>query len=732
MPAKKEKLDKKKRVKESGKQRILSDYIRDVSEISDVRAGIPLPLGTQQRGDGVNFAIFSRSAERVWLEFYDEPGDEKAARVIELDPSHNRTGDVWHVWVKGVRPSQLYAYRLDGPYEPENGLRFNKNKLILDPLATAITHAKDWDFGAARGYDSNSRRKDLSFSKSDDADAMPKCVYTHEHFHWKNDQPPRHSWSDTVIYETHVRGCTIHSSSGVEHPGTYRGLTEKIPYFKYLGITAIELMPVMEFNETENPRKNPDTGEPLKNYWGYDPVTFLAPKGSYGSSGSRGQQKLEFKEMVKTFHQAGIEVILDVVLNHTAEGNEFGPTLSFRGIENPIYYMLDENDRRYYKDYTGTGNTFNANHPVVRNLILDILRYWAMELHVDGFRFDLASVLGRDIHGNLLSNPPLLEQIAEDPILRDIKIIAEAWDAGGAYQVGSFSEKRWAEWNGRYRDDVRRFWRGDPGMMGAFASRICGSEDIYQHSGKGPESSINFVTCHDGFTLNDLVSYEKKHNEANGHENRDGSDSNYSANYGQEGPADDPEIEKIRIRQIKNFLLTLFISRGIPMLLGGDECRRTQQGNNNAYCQDNEISWYNWNLLEKNREIYRFAAGMIQFRREHEIFRREEFYSEQNVRWFNPVGSAPDWSDSSAKCLGMLVLEPDSANYYLIFNASEIEAKFNLPASSNNNPWRLTVDTSLPTPNDFHESGKEQELEDKETYTARPYSAVILLARNNS
>ena len=438
---------------------------------------------------------------------------------------------------------------------------------------------------------------------------MPKCVFAQEHFDWEDARPLKRPWSETVIYETHVRGSTIHPSSQVAAPGTYRGLAEKISYFQELGITAVELMPVFEFNERDVARIDPITGQHLTNYWGYLPVAFMAPKGTYCSRGGHGQQKLEFKEMVKAFHQAGIEVILDVVLNHTAEGNHLGPTLCFRGLDNAIYYMLEESDRRFYKDYTGTGNTLNANHPIVRDFILHVLRYWTLEMHVDGFRFDLASVLGRDVHGRLIADAPLLERIAEDPILRDVKLIAEAWDAGGAYQVGSFAERRWAEWNGRYRDDVRRFWRGDEGMVGLLASRICGSADLYQASGKGPESSINIVTCHDGFTLNDLVSYRHKHNEANGEDNRDGIDENYSENYGIEGQTDDPQIEATRKRQIKNLILTLFVSRGVPMLLGGDEFRRTQRGNNNAYCQDNEISWYDWTLGGKAPGHLSFCAG---------------------------------------------------------------------------------------------------------------------------
>ena len=444
-------------------ERPLHEYLAEVCECTDVRVGVPLPLGTYARGEGVNFAFFSRHASRVRLELFDHPDDATAARVIDLDPARNRTGDVWHVWVEGIRPGQLYAYRVDGPYQPKDGHRFNFNKLLLDPFATAISRLPTWEFGPARGYDPSGPDGDSVCSMVDNAGAMPKCVFTQEHFHWHEDRPPRHPWSKTIIYETHVRGFTIHPSAGVEHPGTYRGLTEKIPYFQDLGVTAVELMPVQEFNEHQVIGINPHTGQPLTNYWGYDPVVFCAPKASYSSAGGVGQQKLEFREMVQAFHAAGIEVFLDVVFNHTAEGNEQGPTLCFRGIDNAIFYMLAD-DKRSYRDYTGTGNTMNANHPVVRDHILTALRYWVVEMHVDGFRFDLASVLGRGRSGDILPNAPLLERIAEDPILREVKIIAEAWDAAGAYEVGSFSERRWAEWNGQYRDDVRRFWRGDDGL----------------------------------------------------------------------------------------------------------------------------------------------------------------------------------------------------------------------------------------------------------------------------
>ena len=633
-------------------ERPLHDYVVEVSERTEVRRGVPLPLGIHESEGGVNFALFSRHASRVRLELFDRPGDATPARVIDLDPARNRTGDVWHVWVEGICPGQLYAYRMDGPYQPREGHRFNFNKLLLDPFATAISPLPGSDLGPARGYDLSAPEQDLVCSKVDDAGAMPKCVFTHDHFDWHDDRPLRHPWSKTMIYEMHVRGFTIHPNSGVEHPGTYRGLMEKIPYLKELGVTAVELMPVYEFNECQVSGINPQTGKPLSDYWGYDPVAFFAPKASYSSAGGLGQQKLEFKEMVRALHDAGIEVILDVVFNHTAEGNELGPTLCFRGIDNAIFYML-ESDKRYYKNYTGTGNTFNANHPVVRDHILAALRYWMVEMHVDGFRFDLASVLGRDGNGKLLADAPLLERIAEDPILRDVKIIAEAWDAAGAYQVGSFSERRWAEWNGRYRDDVRRFWRGDDGMLGSFASRICGSADIYTNSGKGPESSINYVTCHDGFTLNDLVSYRYKHNEANGENNHDGTDANFSENYGAEGGTTDAGIETVRKGQIKNFLLTLLISRGVPMLLGGDEFRRTQGGNNNAYCQDNETSWHDWRFLEQHKEILRFTRGMIAFRRAHPILSKERFYTDAEIHWFGPHGGCAqlDRPENKSVCL---------------------------------------------------------------------------------
>ncbi|MBW8364677.1 MAG: glycogen debranching protein GlgX [Rhizobium sp.] len=712
----------------SDAERPLHDYAAEVSERTDIRRGMPLPLGAHESEGGVNFALFSRHASRVRLELFDRTHDAVPARALDLDPARNRTGDVWHVWVQGVRTGQLYAYRVDGPYRPWEGHRFNVNKLLLDPFATAITGHPHWDFGPARGYDPAAPEPDRTRSPLDDAGAMPKCVFIHEPFHWQDDLPPRHPWSKTVIYEMHIRGFTVHPSAGVAHPGTYRGLMEKIPYLKELGVTAVELMPVHEFNEWQLVVSNPQTGEPLRNYWGYDPVAFLAPKAAYSSAGGQGQQTLEFKEMVRALHQAGIEVILDVVFNHTAEGNELGPTLSFRGIDNAIFYMLTP-DLRHYRNYAGTGNTINANHPVVRDHILGALRHWVVEMHVDGFRFDLASILGRDGTGRLLASAPLLERIAEDPILRDVKLIAEAWDAADAYEVGSFSERRWAEWNGRYRDDVRRFWRGDDGMRGLFASRLCGSADIYAQSGKGPEASINFITCHDGFTLNDLVSYRAKHNAANGEDNRDGTDANFSDPCGSEGASTDPAIEAMRSRQTRNFLLTLLISRGVPMLLGGDEFRRTQGGNNNAWCQDNETSWVDWRLLERNGDLHRFVREMLAFRRAHPVLSRERFYTEAEIQWFGPDGNVPDWFDPSARQLACRIHEDAHDSLFLMFNAGSEHVDFRVPEAPDDWHWHRAVDTHRPAPEDIASPGTAPRLDALGAYRVAPRAGVILATR---
>ncbi len=557
------------------------------------------------------------------------------------------------------------------------------------------------------------------FQESNDGIVRPpKCVVTEEYFDWEGDRHLRRDLSETVIYEMHVRGFTQHESSGVQNPGTYLGVIEKIPYLKSLGVTAVELMPIHEF-----PIRNFDgTEDERPNYWGYDSMAFFAPHRGYASSDKPGAQVVEFKQMVKALHEAGIEVILDVVFNHTCEGNEHGPTLSFKGLENSVYYMTHEGE--HYKNFSGCGNSVNGNHPIVREMIFHCLRHWVHNYHIDGFRFDLASILSRDRNGDLVPNPPLIEAIAEDPMLADTKIIAEAWDAAGAFQVGQFGDFRWAEWNGPYRDDVRKFWKGNPGTLGAFATRISGSSDLYRHGGRSPFSSINFITSHDGFPLNDLVSYNEKHNMANGEDNRDGDNNNNSYNYGAEGLTDDKSINQTRLHQIKNMMTTLLISQGVPMLLSGDECRRTQGGNNNAYCQDNEISWFNWNLIEENADMLRFAKALIRFRRLQPTVRRRNYLTGQlngdgdfpDVSWFSPFGTAVDWhsQDLSLICLLSAPEAEDPTDpgrdVLILINASPDDKKFVVPPIAKSKKWHTFVDTEAASPKDVFEDFDGPEL----------------------
>lgn len=695
---------------------------------SVVQPGAPLPLGASEHVSGVNFALFSRHATRVTLLLFETPTDETPWRSVELEPMRHRTGDIWHVWIEGLGQGTIYGWRVDGPYQPAQGHRFNGHNLLLDPYAAALVGTDCWDFACACGLDAASEAGDRSLSKADNARWQAKCLVSDGVFDPKGGPRPRRSWAETVIYETHVRGFTVHPSAGVAHPGTYSGFIEKIPYLQALGVTAVELLPVQEFFENELVRDNPLTGERLRNYWGYSTVAFFAPKESYSSRREPGCQLTEFKTMVAALHRAGIEVILDIVFNHTAEGNETGPTLNFRGLDNSIYYLLEDNPR-FYKNYSGTGNTLNFNHPVVRDYILDCLRHWVIDMEVDGFRFDLASVLGRDEQGNLLPNPPLLERIAEDPVLGDVKLIAEAWDAGGAYQVGRFPGRRWSEWNGRFRDDVRRFWRGDAGMTGALASRLCGSADIYQYGGKEPLNSINFVTCHDGFTLNDLVSYREKHNLGNGERNADGDNTNYSGNYGVEGLTDDPDIEALRRRQIKNFIATLLVSRGVPMLLGGDEFRRTQGGNNNAYCQNNETAWYDWDLLQRRHDIFRFTREMIAFRKRHGALRRERFYTDADIHWFDAAGRPPQWSGSDRR-LGCMVdgAGPAESTLCLLFNADAEPTEFVVPPLPAGSPWLIAVDTAQAPPQDVSALGHEPLAMEQSRHRLTDHSLVILIS----
>jgi isoamylase len=688
-------------------------------------AGSPLPHGVHLHMGGVNFALFSRHATRVWLLLFEDVHATQPFQVVELDPRHHKTGDMWHICVQGAGRGLVYAFRVEGPHDPGRGHRFDAGKILLDPYATALAGPARWDFG---GFGPNLPA--LHQGQADPgSSAIVKSLVTGNGFDWEDDRPLHHPWSDLVIYETHVRGFTIHPSSGSRMPGSYLGVIDKIPYLKQLGVTAVEFMPLQEFNPNELTAVNPETGEKLRNYWGYNTIAFFAPHEGYSSRLYPGCQVDEFKTMVKALHKAGIEVLLDVVFNHTAEGDETGPTLNFRGLDNSIFYLLEE-DRRRYKNYSGCGNTMNCNHPVVRNYILDCLRYWVVEMHVDGFRFDLASILGRDRNGHLIANAPLLEQIAEDPILRDVKLIAEAWDAGGAYLVGRFPGERWSEWNGCYRDDVRRYWRGDFGLAGAFASRLCGSADLYEHSGKAPINSINFVTCHDGFTLNDLVSYEHKHNFANGENNRDGSDCNFGCHFGVEGPTDDPAINRLRLKQMKNFVATLFVSRGVPMILGGDEFCRTQRGNNNAYCQDNEISWFDWTLLDRNREFFEFVRGMIGFRRRYPALSSERFYRPEDVSWFNPSGNLPDWhSDSGIGC--QIHAEKDGGQELcLICNPAPHEVNFHLPQAPNGKVWVKMIDTSATPPYDVCPPGRGLSLYQETSLRLRDRSLVVLVAES--
>jgi len=702
--------------------------------------GKALPLGSSVTHEGVNFAIFSRNATAVTLILFESP--DKDSPWLEI-PLKNKTGNIWHCFIRGLTAGTCYLYRADGPYAPEKGQRFNPHKTLIDPYAKAIGDISGWDYGKCAGYDPDKPNKDLSFSNDDDIAHQPRCIVIDDNFDWQGDRPLNYPLRFSVIYETHVKGLTAHPNSGVEHPGTYRGVIEKIPFFKDLGITSIEFLPVQEFNEFEIIRYSPKTKKKLTNYWGYSTVAFFAPKGSYAADKTPGAQVNEFKEMVRELHKAGIEVILDIVFNHTAEGNEQGPTFCFRGLDNSIYYILNEN-KRYYQNYSGCGNTVNCNHPVVRTFIMDCLRYWVTEMHVDGFRFDLGSILGRDQNGRIMENPPTLEQIAEDPVLNSTKIIAEAWDAGGAYQVGWFPGGRWAEWNDKYRDNVRKYWRGDPKETRYLATRIAGSSDLYLRDGRKPFHSINFITSHDGFTMRDLVSYNEKHNEDNGENNGDGSNNNLSYNYGTEGNVKDPVINALRIRQNKNFLATLLVSLGTPMLLGGDEFGRTQGGNNNAYCQDNEISWYDWSLLEKNADLYRFAKEMIAFRLRHPGFLRPEFFTGRggaykaipDISWFDEKAQVPDWDEIgyflALRLLGSkadTLADKDDYDFYLMFNSSIEPQSFVLAEPPHKKQWYRVVDTGLSSPNDFLTPGNEEKLPSQRSYSVKARSLVILISK---
>jgi glycogen operon protein len=677
------------------------------------RPGRPHPLGATWDGEGVNFALFSERATGVDLCLFDGAGTGRESRRFRLE---ERTDHVWHVYLPEIRPGQYYGYRVHGQYDPDAGLRFNSHKLLLDPYAKALAGELQWSdrmFSYRIGDPSSDFAKDLR----DNAGEIPKCVVVDQAFTWGPDRPLKIPWEQTVIYELHVKGFTIQNPDVPEAVrGSYEGLASPavIDYLQALGVTAVELLPVHAF---VTDRHLHDRG--LVNYWGYNTIGFFAPDSRYALSGDPGRHVREFKTMVKTLHSAGIEVILDVVYNHTAEGNHLGPTLSFRGIDNHAYYRLIESQPRYYEDFTGCGNSLNVRHPRTLQLIMDSLRYWVCEMHVDGFRFDLATTLARESHGvDRLS--AFFDIIQQDPVLSQVKLIAEPWDLGhGGYQVGNFPPG-WAEWNGRYRDTVRRYWRGDGGQISEFASRLTGSSDLYQASGRTPFASVNFVTAHDGFTLHDLVSYNMKHNEGNHEGNRDGSDENYSWNCGAEGPTSDPMISSLRERQERNLLATLFFSQGVPMLCAGDELRRTQLGNNNAYCQDNEISWIDWNVSDSGRALWMFTRTLIALRRAHPVMRRRRFYQGKKVRgsevkdlaWFRPDGKEmrqQEWETDFIRCLGLrlagdAIEEMDDRGQLvhgetllLLLNAHHEEVPFILPSHRASVRWDLILDTAEPS-----------------------------------
>jgi glycogen operon protein len=687
----------------------------------EITPGSPMQLGATIMPDGINFAVFSRHAEHLWLVLFTSAG--RNIGEIELDPVRNKTGDIWHILLRTREHDLQYCFRASGPHDPKgSGLFFDDRALLLDPYARALAGGEQWN---------GPSKKQAGFKR--------RCLVVENHFDWEDDRPLQIPLQDSIIYEMHVRGFTQHPSSNVTHPGTFAGIIEKIPYLRELGITAVELMPIAEFNENENTHINPVTRQELLNVWGYSPITFCAPKASYAADNKKGNQVREFKETVKALHKSGIEVILDVVFNHTAEGGSDGPLLSFRGFDNTIYYLLDP-DTREYLNFSGCGNTLNCNHPIVRQHIISCLHFWVIEMHVDGFRFDLASILGRDQNGEPLSNPPMVEMIAEDPILSHTKMIAEAWDAAGLYQVGSFSTSgRWAEWNGHFRDDVRAFMCGHEGKVPSLATRIGGSSDLFQKSLRRPFNSINFITSHDGFTLFDQVSYNSKHNLENGEDNRDGFDHNVSWNSGYEGWTDNAAINRLRATRMRSMAVILMLSQGVPMVLAGDEFGRTQKGNNNAYCHDTPLTWIDWSLKEKNSDLFRFFRLLIALRKNHPVFRRSDFFPDlphelhHPIRWQSTQPDSSDWSDS-AKSLAFLLDgqgaegKPDNDFFVMLNGDPEKVERFTAPNSRSNRRWRKIIDTAAPPPLDILEESKGILLASNKNIKVEPMGAVVLIS----
>ncbi len=682
--------------------------------------GHPHPVGATPTPDGVNFSLFSENATGVELLLFKEHDDPQPSQTILLDPNVNKSFHFWHVHVQGLRPGAHYAYRVDGSADPSTGQRFNRNKVLIDPYARGNTNSV-W------------KRADACGPADNVATSMRSVVIDPAPYNWQGDRPLGRPAQDSVIYEMHLAGFTKSPSSGVAHPGVFRGVIEKIPYLQELGVTAVELLPIFDFDETDVLRQV--NGQPLHNFWGYSTLGFFAPQSAYCVNPQAGDHLDEFRDMVKALHKAGIEVILDVVFNHTDEGNHLGPVYCYKGIDNRVYYYLVPGDPQYYYDYTGCGNTFNCNHPIAQKLIVESLRYWVLQGHVDGFRFDEGSVLARDESGQPILHPPVVWQIELDETLMDSKVIAEAWDAAGLYQIGHFPGDRWAEWNGRYRDDIRRFVRGEPGVVGAVATRIAGSSDLYQADDRRPVNSINFITCHDGFTMNDLVSYDVKHNDANGEGNQDGINDNLSCNYGLEGVTDDAAIDQLRTQQVKNFATLLMLSRGVPMILAGDEVRRTQRGNNNAYCQDNELSWMDWSLAEKNADLLRFWKRIIAFRKRHAVLRQNRFYGAAvnergmpEVAWHGCRLNSPGWNDPEARVLAFTLAgfngDPD---LHVMMNMYWEPLDFDIPPLMGRS-WYVALDTAAASPQDIAEAGEELQYFG-ETYSVRGRSIVVLLSR---
>ncbi|MBC7005755.1 glycogen debranching protein GlgX [Photobacterium sp. BZF1] len=677
--------------------------------------GEAFPLGSSVREGGVNFSLYSKDATRVTLHLFASADAAGPFRSFELSPALHKRGHYWFIFVGNIGHGQYYGFQVDGPWRPERGLRFDSDKILIDPYSHAV--------GFGRHY---SRQRAIDLGDNMDA-CMKSIVVDHSDFDWQGDVAPRHSLTDTIIYEMHVAGFTRHPSSGVmaAKKGTFSGIIEKIPYLKSLGVTAVELMPVQQFDTDDAP-------EGRDNYWGYSPINFFAVHADYSVEKAPLSAIDEFKTLVRELHKADIEVILDVVFNHTSEGDEHGPTFCFKGLQNGAYYLLDKKTGTY-GNYSGCGNTCNANHSVLRRMIIDALHYWVTEMHVDGFRFDLASVLARDSQGHPMKEPPLLWSIDSDPILCSTKIIAEAWDAAGLYQVGSFIGDRWNEWNGKFRDDVRAFWRGDAGYVSRFASRILGSPDIYCSRNHSPHRSVNFICAHDGFTLNDLVSYSEKHNEANGEGNRDGDNHNLSSNYGVEGPTEIAEIESLRHRQCKNMMATLFLSLGTPMLNMGDEVRRTQQGNNNAYCQDNEISWFDWRLVDTHRDLLRFVTLLSQLRTAEPTIDWNMHMSlnsvleDVGIRWHGIKPDQPDWSENSHS-IALTVYHPITQDeLYVICNAFWDPLEFTLP-DRNCSDWHLVINTAKPSPHDIYPID-EAPLYTRNTILATGRSMIVMVAK---